>query len=350
MAKSGRRRAGGVTIQDVARASGVSAMTVSRVVNGVSQVRPATRDAVMRAIADLNYQPNSAARSLAAGRPTQIGLPYANPSAGYLSQFLIGALEGTRAANCHLLLQPCDDTDPAMQIEAARHFLGSDIQGVILPPPLSQSEVLQRELRAAGVPWVAIAMDKVGPGAMNVRIDDYAAARTMTQHLLDLGHRDIAFISGNPNQTAGPERLRGFVDCMAAAGVDTAALAIEQGYFTYLSGMEAAERLMARTPRPTAIFASNDDMAAAAVGVAHRIGLHVPDDISIAGFDDSPLATSIWPELTTVRQPIAQLARTAVEMLMGQLNGPDGTVVTERFLPFELVVRASSGPPPAGRS
>jgi LacI family transcriptional regulator len=349
MMKTGRRRAGGATIQDVARASGVSAMTVSRVVNGVAQVRPATRDAVMKAIAELNYQPNSAARSLAAGRPTQIGLPYANPSASYLSQFLIGALEGTRQANCHLLLQPCDDTDPALQVEAARHFLGSDIQGVILPPPLSQSEVLHRELRSAGVPWVAIAMDKLVDDAMNVRIDDYAAAMTMTQHLLDLGHRDIAFIRGNPNQTASPERFRGFVDCMAAAGIGVEALAIEQGYFTYRSGMEATERLLARTPRPTAIFASNDDMAAAAVGLAHRIGLRVPEDISIAGFDDSQLATSIWPELTTIRQPIALLARTAVELLVGRLEGPDGASIVERILPFELVVRASSGPPPAGQ-
>lgn len=347
MSRPTRRKSGSATIQDVARAAGVSAMTVSRVVNGGTQVRAGTRDAVLAAIEALNYQPNSAARTLAAGRPAQIGLLYANPSASYLSQFLIGALEGARLAGCHLMLQPCDDERPSAQAEAARAFAVPDIQGVILPPPLSESTAVHRVLTAAGIPWVAISLGRNTRNALSVRIDDHAAAVMMTRHLIGLGHRDIAFIKGHPNQIASAERYRGFCDAAAAAGIDLAGLAVEQGYFSYRSGLEAAERLLARSPRPTAIFASNDDMAAAAIGVAHRIGLHVPDDISIVGFDDTEIATSIWPELTTIRQPIAPMARTAIDLLNQRHQSDDTAAVAERVLPHELVVRESSGPPPA---
>jgi LacI family transcriptional regulator len=344
MTKPTRRKSGSATIQDVAREAGVSAMTVSRVVNGGSQVRSATRDAVMEAIEKLSYQPNSAARTLAAGRAAQIGLLYSNPSASYLSQFLIGTLEGARAVGSHLLLQPCDDSRPAAQAEAARQFLGPDIQGVILPPPLSESLAVQKELNSAAMPWVAIAMGGLEPGTMNVRIDDHAAAASMTRHLLGLGHRNIGFIKGHPNHIASLDRFRGFQDALREAGIDPDQMPVEQGYFTYHSGLEAARKLLARDVRPTAIFASNDDMAAAAMGVAHRNGLHIPADLSIVGFDDTELATSIWPELTTIRQPIAQMARTAVELLMERLHLGHVPENAERVLPHELILRDSSGP------
>ena len=347
MSRPTRRKSGSATIQDVAREAGVSAMTVSRVVNGGSQVRSETRDAVLEAIDKLSYQPNSAARMLAAGRATQIGLLYSNPSAGYLSQFLIGALEGARLGGSHLLLQPCNDSSPAAQAAAARHFVGPDIQGVILPPPLSESEAVRAELMAAGVPWVAIALGRLQPGALNVRIDDHAAALTMTRHLLELGHRRIGFIKGHPNQIASAERYRGFATALAEAGLDARSMPVEQGYFTYASGLDAAGRMLSAGERPTAIFASNDDMAAAAVGVAHRMGLHIPADLSIVGFDDTQLATSIWPELTTIRQPIAEMARSAVALLQEQLRDGEIPEEPEHVLPYQLVVRGSSGPPPS---
>lgn len=343
-----RRGRGSVTVQDVARAAGVSAMTVSRVVNGGSNVRESTRDAVQEAIAKLQYRPNAAARVLAAGDATQIGLLYANPSAAYLSQFLIGALSGARRAGCHLVLEPCEGESAEEQAEATRQFAGAEVEGVILPPPLSESSPVRAELAAAGIPWVAIAMGKPSSGSMNVRIDDFDAAVAMTRHLIDLGHRDIAFIRGNPNQVASHERWRGFFWALEQAGIDPGKMRVEQGYFTFRSGMSAAERLIAQGRRPTAIFAANDDMAAAAIGVAHRHGLHVPRDISIVGFDDTALATNVWPELTTVRQPIAQMAETALAMLLARLRmrgeiDEEGT--QEQVLPFELIVRESSGPP-----
>lgn len=344
-----RRGQGGVTVQDVARAAGVSAMTVSRVVNGGHNVRESTRLAVAEAIERLQYKPNPAARSLAVGEATQIGLLYANPSAAYLSQFLIGALAAARRAGCHLVLEPCEGESPDEQAEATRQFAGADVQGVILPPPLCESEPVRTELAAAGIPSVAVAMGRHETGTYNVRIDDFRAAVAMTRHLIALGHRDIAFIRGHPNQVASAERYRGFVHAIEEAGLDPSTARVEPGYFTYRSGLAATERLLRQSPRPTAIFAANDDMAAAAVGVAHRQGLQIPRDISIVGFDDVALATNVWPELTTVRQPIAQMAETAVAMLLARLRRRGGSEVAEGeelIVPYELIVRESTAPPP----
>lgn len=346
--RANRRGKGGATIQDVARVANVSAMTVSRVVNGGSNVRVATHEAVTAAIASLNYRPNTAARTLAAGEAAQIGLLYANPSSGYLSRLLIGALAGTRRAGCHLVVEPCEGDDPADLAGAGRAFDGTEVRGVILPPPLSETAAVRDALAAANIAWVAIAQGRSddagvypGPG---VRIDDFAAARAMTRHLISLGHSDIAFIGGNLNQTSSRERHRGFVSAIAEAGRDPEAIRVEAGDFSFRSGVLATERLLSAGERPTAIFACNDDMAAAAVGVAHRFGLKVPQEISIVGFDDTALATSVWPALTTIRQPIAEMAEVAVAMLVAELRGRGAT--EDRVLPFELVVRDSCARPP----
>ncbi|GAA0734761.1 LacI family transcriptional regulator [Sphingomonas japonica] len=339
-----------MTVKDVAEAAGVSAMTVSRVVNGNSNVRADKRQAVLDAIENLQYKPNTAARTLAAGDATQIGLLYSNPSAAYLSQFLIGALAGARRAGCHLVLEPCEGESADEQAEATRQFAGAGVQGVILPPPLSESAPVRAELDAAEIPSVAIAMGRPSPGSLNVRIDDFDAAQAMTRHLLELGHREIAFIRGHPNQLASSERFRGFVAALEQAGLDPAEARVEQGYFTFRSGTFAAERLLARAPRPTAIFACNDDMAAAAIGVAHRQGLRVPDDISIVGFDDTAIATNVWPELTTIRQPIAQMAETAISMLLDRLKAGDPVdAMHEQVFAHELIVRESTAAPPTPR-
>lgn len=347
MSRSTRRTLGGVTVQDVARAAGVSAMTVSRVMNGGANVREDTRKAVLAAVEKLNYRPNAAARSLAAGGAFQIGLLYANPSAGYLSQFLIGALEAARRAGCHLVLESCEDESEAAQAEAIRQLIDAEVRGVVLPPPLSESQTVRAALAEADIPWAAIAMGSREAGTLNVRIDDFEAARAMTRHLIELGHRDIGFIKGHYNQVASAERHRGFVAALEEAGIDPETARVEQGLFTYRSGLEAAERILSAPSRPTAIFASNDDMAAAAVGVAHRHGLHVPGDLSIVGFDDTAIATSIWPALTTIRQPIADMAEASITMLLRRIRERPASsdAAEEEVPPYELVLRESAGPP-----
>jgi LacI family transcriptional regulator len=348
MVKASRRSRGTATIAHVAHTAGVSAMTVSRVINGKRNVRESTREAVLRAIEELNYSPNAAARTLAAGEATHIGLLYANPSAAYLSQFLVGALAGARTTGAHLVLEACESESPSEQAETARAFLQSGLDGVILPPPLSESVAVHAEVAAAGVPMVTVAMGLPQELTLNVRIDDFAAAKEITRHLLDLGHRRIGFIRGHPNMVASSERYRGFVAALEEFGLDPASAIIEQGYYSYRSGLVAAERLISRKQRPTAIFASNDDMAAATLNVAHRAGLKVPGDLSVAGFDDTALATTVWPELTTIRQPIAEMAEAAIQLLVDDLRNnreEDEEIETERIMRHTLIIRDSTAAP-----
>jgi LacI family transcriptional regulator len=345
-----RRSRGTVTIEDVAREAGVSAMTVSRVINGATNVRETTRAAVMGAVERLNYSPNSAARNLAAGEATHIGLLYANPSAAYLSQFLIGALEAARRAGCHLVIESCPSDDPGEQAEATRGFVTSDVEGVILPPPLSESDAILRELGRLKIPMVTVERSDPLRGVPNVRINDFAAAFEMTDYLIGLGHRNIGFVHGHPNQRASLMRHMGYLEAMKVRGLAGAGLE-DHGLFTYRSGLEAANRLLQSRRPPTAIFASNDDMAAAAISVAHRRGLSVPGDVSIVGFDDTAPATTVWPELTTVRQPIAAMAGVAVDMMIEDVrirrDSGSRNRAPDRVMDHELVIRESSGPPPA---
>lgn len=347
MARASRRSRGTTTIEDVARSAGVSAMTVSRVINGRRNVRESTRTAVLKAIEELNYSPNVAARSLAAGESTLIGLLYANPSAAYLSQFLVGALEGARKTGAHLVLESCPSESASEQAETTREFLQSGLDAIMLPPPLSDSTAVHAEIAAANMLAATVATGLPHDGRLNVRIDDFAAAKEITTYLIELGHRRIGFILGHPNITASSERFRGFVAALKDHGIDPRDAAVEQGYFTYRSGLTAAERLIDRQDRPTAIFASNDDMAAAAVNIAHRAGLDVPADLSVVGFDDTALATTVWPELTTIRQPVAEMAEAAIELLMAELrrspDSDDGDA--ERVLQHELIIRDSAAPP-----
>ena len=307
---------------------------------------------MLEAVERLNYSPNTAARSLAAGEVTHIGLLYANPSAGYLAQFLIGALHAARSAGVHLVIESCESEDADEQAEVTRRFASSDVEGVVLPPPLSESQPILAELDAMQIPVVTVAMGSPRPESLNVRIDDHAAAMEMTRYLLELGHRTFGFIKGHPNIVASHDRFRGFSDALKEAGLDPDKAAVEQGYFSYRSGLIAGDRILSRSEAPTAIFASNDDMAAATMSVAHRRGLNVPEDLSIVGFDDTAIATSVWPELTTVKQPISAMAEAALELLITDLRRRRSGAphkFAERVLSHALIIRESSGPPAAAR-
>jgi LacI family transcriptional regulator len=344
--KSARRKGEATTIDEVARLAGVSPMTVSRVVNGKVHVRESTRDRVMRAVKQLGYTPNLAASSLAAAQTTRIALVYTNPSEGYLRQLLVGALRGSARAAVQLVVDAWDEVDPDAEREAAR-VLARSVAGVILPPPLCESPTVVAELVEAGIPVVAIASGREESDISRVRVDDFIASREITRHLIGLGHRRLGFIHGHPNQTASARRFEGFRAALEEAGIGLEPAWVQPGEFTYRSGLKAAEKLLGRKQRPSAIFASNDDMAAAAISVAHRRGLDVPRDLSVVGFDDTSAATNVWPELTTVRQPIAAMADTAVDILMRGIRRQDATPV-DKVLPHTLVKRGSVAKPPAG--
>jgi len=332
-----------VTIADVARLAGVSTMTVSRVLNRPASVSEVKREAVEQAIRELNYSPNPAARALAGGAPAHLVLCYDNPSSAYLSAFLLGAIEATQRLHARLTIIKLR----AGHEKSALADLSADrAQGVLLPPPLCDSAKLHSALREAGLPAVCVAGGAAFPHCSSVRIDDRAAAAQMTTHLLALGHRRIGFICGTPDQAASAERLRGYQLALARHNLPQDEALITQGRFTYRSGLAAAETLLSLASPPTAIFASNDDMAAAAVSVAHRLHLAVPGQLSVCGFDDTDLARSTWPELTTVHQPISAMASTAVALLLDHLRDPHLPPKT-RLLNARLVRRASDAGPAA---
>jgi LacI family transcriptional regulator len=308
------------TIHDVARRAGVSPMTVSRVVNGEKNVREVTRAAVLEAVKDLKYAPNPAARSLAGAGGARIGLLYSNPSAAYLSEFLLGALDESSRKGALLVLEKCEISDPASDRAAARKLIQGGVAGVILPAPLCETATIIDELMLANVPCVAVATGVARADMSCVRIDDFAAAYEMTRYLLSLGHRRIGFIKGHPNTTSSGQRQLGFEAALKEADCKVDRSMIAQGYFSYRSGLDAAEKLLAGRTIPTAIFASNDDMAAAVVSVAHRRGLDVPQDLSVVGFDDTSIASTVWPELTTIRQPVAAMAETALDLIVGEIR------------------------------
>ena len=342
--KSGRRSGRVITIHDVAQHAGVSPMTVSRVINGESNVREETRARVAASVAALRYLPNQAARSLASADATHIGILYANPSANYLSEFLLGSLEQSSLSGCQLVIEKCEGAES--EVEAIRRLVKGGIDGVVLPPPLRDSEESLKAVREAGISAVLVASGKPAPDMSALSINNFEAARAMTRHLLELGHRRIGFINGHPNQTATGQRFHGYVEAMTEAGLSVDADQVAQGYFTYRSGLEAAEKLL-DSGRPTAIFASNDDMAAATMAVAHRRGLDVPSDLAVTGFDDTPLAATVWPALTTIHQPIAEMAREAVRLLVEQIRSRRGgsePQVMHKMLKFTLVKRESSAP------
>lgn len=333
---------------DVARHAGVSPMTVSRVINGESNVREETRDRVTLSIRKLGYKPNLAARSLATAQTLRIGLLYSNPSAAYLSEFLLGSLDQCSRSAIQLVVEKFDSDD--RDTAGFEEFLASGVDGVILPPPLCDNKAIVRKLAKARIPSVLVATGLPPPQTSTICIDDMSAAESMTKHLLQLGHRRVGIIKGHPNHIASQQRVDGYLAALRAAGIEHDPDLIVQGFFTYHSGLAATDQLLDLKVPPTAIFASNDDMAAAAISVAHRRGLDVPADLTVVGFDDTALATTVWPELTTIRQPVADMSRRAVLLLLATIRRKNEGQSDKPFnevMAFDLIRRNSDGPPPA---
>jgi LacI family transcriptional regulator len=343
-AGGGTASSNNVTLYDVAELARVSGMTVSRVINGNAHVSDKTREKVMRAIDELGYTVNVAARAARVGT-LRVGLLYSNPSAAFLSAFLVGAMAQCNRSGAELILEQCDDLKT--QRKAIERLIAMGADGVLIPPPLCDSRSALKHLKDIGMPTVSVATAKPSPQASAVRIDDYDGARAMTRYLLSLGHKDIAFIKGDPEHTPAQLRYQAFIDTMREEGLPVPAERISQGMFTYRSGLVAARELLAQDRRPTAIFASNDDMAAAAIAVAHGMHLHVPEDIAIAGFDDTPVAVTVWPELTTIHQPIGDMGRASVEMIVDHVRrrrAGQEVVPRHQLMPYTLEIRESTVP------
>jgi LacI family transcriptional regulator len=329
------------TIDDVARHAGVSIKTVSRVINKESNVREATRKKVAEAAEALDYRPSLAARGLAGSKTYLVALLYDSATPNYLVDLQAGILSQCTANAYGLVLQPVDTETTKLSKDVERFLAHSPVDGLILTPPVCDQPELIRHLKKMKTPFISVAPFDIEQG-LAVAIDDRAAAREMTDHLISSGHRRIAFIKGHPTHGAGGRRLDGYRDALEAADIPFDKGLVTPGLFTFRSGLVAAKKLLSLDPLPTAIFAANDDMAAAVLQHAHEMGLRTPKDLSVVGFDDSTLSRHVWPTLTTVRQPIREMGEQAAETLLSAIRKSDVAAIQE--LPFELIIRNSSGP------
>lgn len=333
------------TITDVAKEAGVSMKTVSRVLNNEPNVASKTREKVLAVANNLRYSPNLAAKGLASSKSYLVALVYDNPSPYYIAKIQSGAIDACRKYGYHLVPEPLtlsepDDHRPIEDVfsELLRRL---PVDGVILTPPLSDSKPVIETLTSMKIPFVLVAPNEAVPHSHAVKMDDVQAAREMTELLISQGHETIGFIKGHPEHSATALRYEGFRDAMADAHLTVHSHDVKQGDFSFRSGVTAAEELLAdRQGRPTAIFASNDDMAAGVVSVASKLGLSVPEDLSVCGFDDTPLARILFPQLTTVQQPIYDMGFQAVKVLIDPAEKTKQASVHN--LDFKVVVRDST--------
>lgn len=341
------------TITHVAEAAGVSIKTVSRVINEEPGVNPETRERVLSAVAKLRYLPKLSARSLAGARSFLIGLLYYDPSAAYVGRVQQGATVRCREAGYHLVVESLHDDAPAIGQQVERMVSALRPDGMILTPPLCDNAQVLKTLLESGTPCVLVSPARDYKGWPSVRMDDVLAAEEITNLLISLGHERIAFIKGPTNQAASGLRYQGYLRAMKTHKVEVIPQLVHDGKFTFASGLDAAHHLLSRRVKPTAVFASNDDMALGVLAAAQRLGLGVPGDISIAGFDDSIASDLVWPTLTTVRQPMEEMARVAVDMLIGKNRNHSGAgpaPIPHEVLRHQLLVRDStSAPSPSSR-
>ncbi len=340
------------TIDDVAELAGVSIKTVSRVVNREPNVRQSTREKVDEAIAELNYRPNMSARSLASHRSRLIVLVYDDPSAyevpsaGYVIRMQQGTLRACRTANYELLIHPCNYRNKDVKKELQQLIEQARPDGIVVAAPLSNMPKIVNAIATSGTPFVRLSPGRKSRKEFTIATDDREISAEMTRHIASLGHERIAFIAGNPKHKAVTNRYSGYRDGLEDSGITFAEELVAAGDNSIGSGEAAAERLLSLDDPPTAIFAANDDMAAGVVRVANRLGLDVPGQLSVAGFDDSALARQIYPALTTVRQPLSTMAERAALALIGKCGKPGPAAGTE-IIPSQLKIRESTGPAPS---
>ncbi|NLR70978.1 LacI family transcriptional regulator [Novosphingobium sp. ERN07] len=326
-------------IRDVAAKAGVAVKTVSRVLNGHPYVSGDTKARVEEAMRALDFRPSVAARILSGAKSNQIALIYDNHSPYYMFQIQTGCWDFCRANGIRLLAQPVDVADPQVGEQVRGLVSETHVDGIILSSPVTDCDPVLRALEAMDIPFVRISPGTNHALTSSVFMDDAQAADDMTTHLINAGHRRIGFIKGHQNHMASDDRLFGYRRALDRAGISYDPILVCEGEFDFDSGARGAAALLGLPNCPTAIFASNDDMAAGVLAVAHDRGINVPAQLSVAGFDDTTLARTVWPPLTTIHQPMAELARTATEILIA------GGDITHRRLPHTLIERASVAPP-----
>jgi LacI family transcriptional regulator len=329
------------TINDIARLAGVSKKTVSRIINRSPLVREDTREKVEALMRELHYVPDPMARGLAFRRSFLIGMIYDNPTAQYIVDIQYGALDALRDSSFELVVHPCDSRSPDY-IDGVRRFVQQQkLHGAMLVPRVSEDQALCDMLNEIGCRYARIASVSLDAPERMVVTHDREGAAAVADYLRGLGHRDIAMITGPAVYRSVIERREGFADALARGGIALPdEWLIEAGY-TFESGVEAAEKLLTAARRPTAIFCANDEMAAGVYRVALRTGIRIPQQLSVVGYDDSQLASRLWPPLTSVRRGTRETGRMAATMLLQS----ETSVRPRSSVHPHLVIRESSEAP-----
>jgi DNA-binding LacI/PurR family transcriptional regulator len=325
---------------DVARLAGVSHQTVSRVVNGQDNLRPATRERVEQAIRQLDYRPNTAARALVTRRSATIGVigsksGYWGPSTVHRTIQAAGRDRGYFVSSVNLQSLTREELTDALG-----HLRNQSVEGIVLIAAHDEAVDVVRAQEALGVPVVVVEGDEKR-ARWTVGVDQVAGATLATQHLVDLGHTGIVHLAGPQSWTEGRTRLLGWQSTMHRAGLRPSAHLV--GDWSAASGYQAGLEI-ARQPDVTAVFCANDQMALGLLRALSELGRSVPGDVSVVGFDDVPEAAYLIPPLTTVRQDFTAVGRRAIEILQNAIRPGSGTP-PERLISPELVVRASTAPP-----
>lgn len=339
----GKPKAGRVRIEDVAGHAGVSMKTVSRVLNNEPNVSERTRKRVEAAVEALRYRPSPSARGLAGRRSYLVAMLFDNPSSNYLMEIEMGVLDACQAQHYNLMLAPLVYTASDVVDKVETLVLQSQLDGVVLTPPITDDAALLARLEELGTPYSSVSA-KEQNRHVGVVVDEHGAVCAMMAHLASLGHRRIAHIKGHPAHGASDWRLAGYREGLRRAGLRFDGSLVVDGEFSYESGYAATNALLALPEPPTAIFAANDDMAAGAICAVFEQGLSVPGDISICGFDDTPIAHQVYPALTTVRQPTRDMGRIAGTELLKEIRELGSGRIVD--VPYTLQLRRSTGPVP----
>ena len=332
---------GRVTINDIARIASVSKKTVSRVINDSPLVREDTRAHVKAIIDEYGFTPDPQARALAFRRSFLVAMAYDNPSPQYVVNMQLGILDALEGSDYQLVLQPVDRSDPDYRARIRRFVERHRPSGLIMPPSVSEDEDIAEMLRTMECRYTRIASLELDTPENIVRTRDADGAAQAARHLAGLGHTRIAHIHGPSSFRSSHERMLGFRRGLSEFGLELRdSLTLEAGY-TYETGVQAADNLLSGAHRPTAVFTGNDEMALGVYTSARKAGMRVPHDLSVVGFDDTPIAERIWPQLTTVRLPIREMGREAARSLLSRVEGITPAKANNGFTP-EIVVREST--------
>ncbi|WP_064667467.1 LacI family DNA-binding transcriptional regulator [Pseudoalteromonas prydzensis] len=338
-----------VTINDVAKLAGVSMKTVSRVINKEPSVRKKTYDIVMEAVNELNYQPNLAARNLAGTSSFTVGLVYDNPNAYYVIDMQNGVLSRCKDEGYELVIHPCTYTDANMEADFITMIKRSRLAGLVLTPPLSEQSSITNLLDELNIHYVRVLSGRPTDDDQDtcIYVNDYKAAYEITTHLLTHGHENIGFICGDKEHKSTSERLEGYKAALADHNTQFNNEFVYDGKYSFESGVEGAKALLADNNKLaiTAILGGNDEMAAGALFASRLMGIAIPEQLSITGFEDSPFSRQTWPKLTTAHQANDVISQHAARLLFTKTRGArnqDKDIITS-FTP-SIVIRESSGP------